>query len=247
MAFFFSFFHAGSNTIFIDGTHGWYRNFQRNPFIFFGDEEFFGLKIRNKFTFGLDIRVRYVVANHHFFSCYFASSRHGILYFLLLAFQNGVQRSLFFFDYQRIWENIFNLWWQSYNNPLFFRHHPLRRTPKHQIAPTLSYLLLRLVYCQNDIKQGESSLSYDKVAPFWSPNDAFWSPNDAFWFPNIPFRLPDYPFLSSKFAFRVPKFTFLVAELPFLLPKFPLQCANKTFLLAKQVFQSFMKIFAQNI
>ena len=57
---------GGYDAFFVDDAHAFGRHFKGNPHILFGDVEFFGLQVGGKGAFGVDTRVRYVVAHDYF-------------------------------------------------------------------------------------------------------------------------------------------------------------------------------------
>jgi hypothetical protein len=70
------FLHHIIQTPLIDGSDSISRNLQSDPFPFFGEEETFGLQIRQKPSLRLNIGVRNVVSTDGLFTCYLTYSSH---------------------------------------------------------------------------------------------------------------------------------------------------------------------------
>jgi hypothetical protein len=62
----------------IDGAQSFYRNFQRNPFILFGQIKTLGLQVGKKPAFGLHIGVRNLMACHRNLACNLTYSCHDL-------------------------------------------------------------------------------------------------------------------------------------------------------------------------
>jgi hypothetical protein len=66
---FAGFFQACADAFFVDRTQSRGRNFQRNPFVLFGNEETLGVKVRVKPALGFSIGMGNGVSYDHLLAC----------------------------------------------------------------------------------------------------------------------------------------------------------------------------------
>ena len=57
---------GGDDALLVDDAHAFGRNLQRDPHILFGNVEFLGLQVGGEGAFGVDTRVRHIVAHDYF-------------------------------------------------------------------------------------------------------------------------------------------------------------------------------------
>jgi hypothetical protein len=75
------FFYYGVQATLVDGADGIGGKLQRNPFVFFGQEETLHLQVGIKPALGLDIRVAYMVAGHGLSTGYLTYACHNAYFF----------------------------------------------------------------------------------------------------------------------------------------------------------------------
>ncbi len=81
---------GGDDALLVDDAHAFGRDLQGDPHVLFGDVELLGLQVGAEGTFGVDARVRHVVAHDHFLSGDFTFLRHCSILFIVLMRYFGV-------------------------------------------------------------------------------------------------------------------------------------------------------------
>ena len=78
---------GGDDAFLVDDAHAFGRDFQGDPHILLGDVELLGLQVGAEGAFGMDARVRHIVAHDYFLSGDFTFLRHcSILFIVVLRY-----------------------------------------------------------------------------------------------------------------------------------------------------------------